>query len=420
MKQNSKCTPIAAVLMAAAFTNAGLSQESPATAKLTTIHTFKQGVKPTGTIIMDQAGAIYGATSTGGAFEGGIVYQLTPPVAPGSGWTETVLHSFGNYPDGTEPLSTGLVFDTQGRLYGTTYAGGQYDFGTVFQLTPPVSSGGEWSEAVLYSFADGYDGAYPETGLVIDQNGVLYGTTFDGGDTVCAGYGCGVVFSLTPPAVDGGAWSEEDILAFPESGFNGYGPSGPLLMAGDGTLYGMNPGRTGYNGSFLYELKPPVSAGRAWRERVVEGFGAYIQPEGLTFGRQSALYGTTNAGGSSGGGWVYLLTPPARPGDDWPETVLYNFGAPGDGAVPIAGVVFGPKGQIYGTTSAGGANGFGTIYEMNRPTVSGGPWSETLLYSFANAGDGAAPADLVIDSSGALYGIAIGQNSPGTIFMFVP
>ena len=414
---NSGSTRVAVVLIATAFADIGLSQEDPTASRLTTIHTFKQGVSPAA-IIQDQAGAIYGATSEGGFFNAGTVFQLTAPATPGGRWTETVLHSFGGVSDGSEPLGTGLVFDTQGRLYGTTYSGGRA-YGTVFQLTPPTAPGAAWSETVIYSFLGGGDGANPESGLVFDPNGVLYGTTYNGGGTVCSGQGCGTVFALTPPVVEGEAWTEEVILRFPESGFDGYGPLGPLLLGMKGALYGMVSGRSTVNGGFIFQLQPPAVSGDVWRERVLQSFAPAINPEGLTFGKEGALYGTTSYGGSSGGGLVIALAPPFVEGGFWTETVLHEFGAAGDGAIPHAGVVFGKNGEIYGTTSAGGANGWGTIYRLRRPTVAGAAWSESVLYSFANTGDGAAPGSGLAISSSALYGVTDYQDSPDTIFQFI-
>ncbi len=119
------------------------------------------------------------------------MFELTPNGS--GGWTETVLHSFGNGADGALAFPyAGLIFDAAGNLYGTTVAGGTHRQGTVFELTP--QAGGGWTENVLYSFKNnGTDGARPYAGLVLDAVGNLYGTTYQGGT-----HGYGTVFEITP------------------------------------------------------------------------------------------------------------------------------------------------------------------------------------------------------------------------------
>ena len=161
------------------------------------LHNFNlngtDGALPLGSLILDAAGNLYGTTSNGGTYTSrGTVFELTPTA--GGGWTETVLHSFGNGTDGVTP-EAGLIFDAAGNLYGTTTGGGTYYGGTVFELTP--AAGGGWTEQVLHSFGSGTDGAYADTGLIFDAAGNLYGTTDDGGTyTSCPG-GCGTVFEIT-------------------------------------------------------------------------------------------------------------------------------------------------------------------------------------------------------------------------------
>ena len=125
-------------------------------------------------LIFDAAGNLYGTTYTGGTYNDGTVFELSP--SAGGGWSETVLHSFD--PDGSDGLfpQSGLIFDAAGNLYGTTIGGGTYDYGTVFELSP--TPGGGWTERVLYSFGNGTDGAYPFYAAIFDAGGNLYGTTF--------------------------------------------------------------------------------------------------------------------------------------------------------------------------------------------------------------------------------------------------
>jgi uncharacterized repeat protein (TIGR03803 family) len=166
------------------------------------LHSFntngKDGYNPYATLILDDAGNLYGTTSAGGVAGGGTVFELMPKA--GGRWTEVILHSFLNNPrDGFDPI-TSLIFDSAGNLYGTTREGGDSDCdcGAVFELTPRAA--GSWKEKVLYRFqGKGRGGIGPYAGLILDGADDLYGTTQNGGDnTGCGGGGCGVVFEITP------------------------------------------------------------------------------------------------------------------------------------------------------------------------------------------------------------------------------
>ena len=249
------------------------------------------GVGPWGRLIAGADGVLYGTAPFGGAYGWGIAFSLKPSPG-GESWTETILHNFGGEGDGSDVLS-GLTA-SGGILYGTTYFGGTSNYGVVFSLTPPSSAGGDWTEAVLYSFAGGDDAENPEFGnLVVGAGGVLYGTTLNGGE-----YGKGTVFSLTPPASQGAAWTESVLLSF--SYRSGESPDG-----------------------------------------------------GLAIDKAGNLYGTTSAGGNStkGLGTVFQLAPPAEAGGPWKFTDLHTFTNP-NGIVPMAGVTIDPDNKvIYGTTS---------------------------------------------------------------------
>ena len=157
------------------------------------LHNFGSGADgnyPPAGLIRDAAGNLYGTTLYGGAHNYGTVFELS--ASAGGGWTETVLHSFNN--DGTDGWypQAGLIFDAAGNLYGTTARGGAYTYyGTVFELSPNGSGG--WTETVLHSFGNGADGVFPFAGLTFDAAGDLYGTTYLGGT-----YDEGTVFELTP------------------------------------------------------------------------------------------------------------------------------------------------------------------------------------------------------------------------------
>src|SRR6266478_5823977 len=243
--------------------------------------------------------ALYGTTAAGGVgtcdFGGargcGTVFKLTPPKTNGGAWTESVLHSFVGT-DGESPRGAlifdqsedpeNIVNDSEGplshlfrrarvfprALYGTTYAGGDYNAGTVFKLTPPTTVGAPWTESVLHSFS-GTDGAGPSDGLIFDKFGALCGTTAGGGDAMI-----GTVFKLTPPATRGGAWTESVLHSF--AGSDGAGPLGGLIFDEAGALYGTTAGGgDAMSCSFcgtVFKLTPPTAAGGAWTESVLHSF----------------------------------------------------------------------------------------------------------------------------------------------------
>jgi uncharacterized repeat protein (TIGR03803 family) len=191
------------------------------------------GAAPEGTLIFDAAGNIYGTTGGSGAGNGGTVFELSPS---GNGWLESVLYSFDGFSgstDGYDPLA-GLIFDGAGNLYGTTSTGGtNLHYGTVFKLSPGLTG---WTETIVYSFGGGNDGAKPECNLVFDLSGNLYGTTFAGGGSKgCLGNGCGTVFRLAPS--EGGGWTES-LFRFPINGDFGLQPSSSVLLDAAYNVYG--------------------------------------------------------------------------------------------------------------------------------------------------------------------------------------
>jgi len=214
-----------------------------ASAQPKTLYRFQAArPSPYGGIAVGPGGVLYGTTYDGGANGSGTVFSLTRPATPGGAWTEAELFEFGSTgPVG--PLS-GVTVGTGGVLYGTTYAGGTAYEGTVFSLTPPATPGGPWTEAILHSFdnVSGSDGAVPWAGVAVGNHGELYGTTVYGGPQEM-----GTVYELTPPASPGGTWTETILYNFtgedaPES------PYGGVIAAtqsnGQPVLYGTTFGAT--------------------------------------------------------------------------------------------------------------------------------------------------------------------------------
>lgn len=302
------------------------------------LHSFGKGgdgLEPYASVILDAAGNLYGTTYEGGSDALGTVFELTPKA--GGGWIENVLHSF-NGKDGEHPYA-GVILDTSGNLYGTTYQGGAASNGTVFELTP--KGGGGWTEKVLHSFGSGKDGASPYAGVIFDGAGNLYSTTVDGGAD-----GLGTVFELTPKS--GGKWAEKVLHSF--NGNDGEHPEAGLILDSVGDLYGATQ-------NTIFELIR--KAGGRWTEKVLYNSGSTAS---LIFGAAGKLYGTTVYGGPYNYGTVFELTRKA--GGKWTETTLFDFLGGADGAYPYAGLFLGASGNMYGTTYQGGARSYGTVFEI--------------------------------------------------------
>jgi uncharacterized repeat protein (TIGR03803 family) len=304
-----------------------------------------------------------------------------------SAQTETVLYSFRGGEDGASSALGNLVMDKQGNLYGTTPSGGianssctSGSCGTVFKVSPAGK------EKVLYRFTGGADGASPQAGLVIDQAGNLYGTTFAGGIQNCAGKGCGTVFKVSPAG-------QETVLYSFTGGDDGGLPIGGLVMDKTGNLYGTTEDSAPLTFGTVFKLTP---SGTETVLHTFTGGSDGVSPSygNLLMDTRGNLYGTTQAGGSSQGGTVFRVTPSGT------ETVLYAFKGGADGKLPFGSLAMDKQGRIYGTTSLGGMPcGCGTVYRL---TPSG---TETVLYTFQGGADGLGPlGGVVLDSAGNLYG----------------
>lgn len=384
-------------------------------------------------LVSDAAGNLYGTTLEGGTHANcygenigcGTVFQLSPKI--GGGWMEKILHDFDfNGTDGVNP-SGNLILDSAGNLYGVTLYGGNglcnnstEAGGTVFELSP--NAGGSWTEKILYNFgANATDGCSPQGGLVFNA-GNLYGTTAGGGAS-----NFGTVFELTPTA--GGGWSENVLLNFDGVG-NGSDPLASLTFDGKGNLYGTAwNGGSNHQGGVVFELTP--STGGIWTEKTLHTFsaaGGENPYASVILDKAGNLYGTVETGGSLGHGAVYRLTPDDN--GNWTETVLHDFDNNGaDGYEPLGGLVLDAKGNLWGTTFGGGGGackrtGCGTVFELS-PAFGGG-WTETV-YSLSSYAHGYWPAsNLTFDASGThLYGTTVngGANGDcvcGTVFEFTP
>lgn len=365
------------------------------------------GEIPQAGLAIDASGNLYGTTQTGGTYNQGTAFKLSPT------GTFTLLHTFGSTTnDGTAPEAP-LILDSKGNLYGTTTSGGTHDKGTVFELTP---SG---TETILYNFCSTggtkcTDGSSPMAGLLRDKRGNLYGTTSTGGV-----YGLtltkGVVFKLSPNGT-------EKVLHSFGNGSDGSTPMAGLIMDSAGNFYGTTLWGGNYNTcaegcGTVFKVTP------AGAETVLYEFCAGVtsncsdatQPQApLLRDKAGNLYGTTTVGGKNFFGTVFRISPTGT------EKILHAFaGNPSDGSNPAGGMVMDTAGNLYGTTLYGGSFGqYGIVYKI---TAAG---KETILHNF-DFNDGAfPPGGLVMDSSGNLYGTTEGGTSSadnvGVVFKVVP
>lgn len=295
----------------------------------------------TASVIFDASGNLYGTTESGGAYDGGVVFQLTP--GP-KGWKEAVLYAFP-LPGGCCCPYAGLVRGKSGNLYGVTYS--------AFELSRRASG---WKATVLHNFTGQHgDGSGPFAGLIMDASGNLYGTTEMGGGSSRCGGGCGTVYELTPTS--GGKWKETILHRFQAREDGAFPGVGALALDQAGSVYGTTTSGT------IFEITPS-SDGR-WKFTVlyiVAGGQDGTQPEaGVVIDKSGNLYGTTINGGPSGCGVIYKLAP--QPKGKWKYTVLHAFTGY-DGCEPDANLILDSKGSLYGTASTGGAGGYGVAFEL--------------------------------------------------------
>src|SRR6266571_2192213 len=283
----------------------------------------------------------------------------------------SVLHTFqGGSSAGANP-SAGLIMDSSGNLYGTTFGGGTSNSGTVFEL---VNSSGAYTESVLHSFVNsGGDGLNPSAGLIMDSSGNLYGTTFGGGTS-----NSGTVFELVNSS---GAYTESVLHSFVNSGGDGSKPAAALIMDSSGNLYGttQNGGTNGFG--TVFEL---VNSSGTYSEKVLHSFtnsnGDGASPfAGLIMDTSGNLYGTTAGGGTGGTGTVFSLI---NTSGTYGENLLLVFGTTcgGNGSSPEAGLIMDSSGNLYGTTLSGVKN-VGTVFELTNLSGPAQATTTTLAFS---------------------------------------
>jgi uncharacterized repeat protein (TIGR03803 family) len=356
-------------------------------------------------------GALYGTTIAGGLYDSGTLFKLD-----GTG-RETVLYNFTGGGDGGVP-DTNLLLDTKGNVYGTTNNGGDLScilaLGTGCGVVFKFNAKGL---SVLYRFTGRADGAFPQ-GLAIDSTGNLYGGTYKGGNSSC---NCGVVYKT-------GSNGNRSLLYTFRGGEDGGSPNGFVTTDSAGNVYGaalIGGNLADCSGSgcgVVFKVDPnghetPLYAFKGGADGALPNAGFLMDAKGN-------LYSTAIAGGDlscsyagfAGCGVVYEVSQAGK------ERVLYTFhGA--DGAIPNYGLIRDLNGNGYSTTSYGGAFGNGTVFEL---TATGG---EKVLYSFTGGSDGGVPySGVTLDANGNLYsntfqGGDLSCNPPsgcGTVFRIVP
>jgi uncharacterized repeat protein (TIGR03803 family) len=346
-------------------------------------------------------------------------------------YTEQVIYSFDPSDHGPKAPNGPLFIGPDGAYYGTTYDGGVNGAGVAYKLT----ASRRFSK--LHDFGSGYDGAFPETGVIRDASGNLYGTTFEGGDFPCFGPGCGTVFELVPSA---SGYTESVLHNFKGYGHNdGSFPEAGLTMDASGNLYGTT--YEGGNGQCYVATSGADGCGTVFKLTKTASGYTYSEIYGFDNGADGAypvggvaidssgnIFGTTADGGHDCGqlgcGTVFKLAPS---GPNYTKTTIYQFNGKDndDGAHPESSVILDSAGNVYGTTYAGGSNcgsDCSTEYKLIPCTsvTCSNPYTEAWLYTFgASSGScgypDADPSAPIEDADGNLYGTLKDYGS-GAVF----
>ena len=353
---------------------------------LTTLASFNgaNGSEPYGNVIVDAAGNLYGTTNSGGSDNKGTVFEI----AKGNN-SVTTLASF-NGANGSVPFS-GVTLDANGNLYGTTYSEGAGGYGTVYEIAKGSNT---LTTLANFNFANG---ARPYGGVTLDSNGNLYGTTVVGG----SGGGNGTVFEIAK-----GSNTVTTLASFNIA--NGaYSYSGVTLDS-NGNLYGTTNYGGVNNAGTVFEI---VKGSNTLTTLASFGVAGNYPQSGVTLDANGNLYGTTG-GGSNGYGTVFMISK----GSNIITTVASFDGA--NGFSPAAGVTFDAAGNLYGTADLGGPFDAGTVFEIAR-----GSNTITTLATFNGTTTGAGPyGGVTLDADGNLFGATVGggANGDGTVYELSP
>ncbi len=369
----------------------------------TTLFSFNDladGGVPSGTLIPDSAGNLYGTARDGGQYGHGVVFELSPPQPGQTAWTETVLHAFDA--DGAYPVA-GLIRDANGNLFGTTQSGGANNDGTAFELSPPANGHTAWTATVLHNFTGGADGREPLASLTLDPSGNLYGTAWLAGP-----HTDGEVFQLTPPAEAQGSWTFTSLFAFHNK--FGRAPQSSLLRDNAGNLYGTNYCNEAGNHGTVFEISPPAPGQTRWTRKDLHNIP---NPDSrLVRDKAGNLFGDSVYGGPGLNPFIFELTPPADGSGRWREKIIYQF----SNSAGTDGLTIDDAGNLFAATGTGTG---GTVFELKHPAPGKYKWTNIPLFTF-NGNNGAEPSGVfTIDKAGNLLGTTGfgGQYDYGTAFM---
>ena len=363
--------------------------------------TANVGIEPYARMILDNAGNLYGDTSTGGKptalnpYPAGTVFELSPGASKKSGWTETVLYTFLGGTDGSEPTGA-LLADSKGDLYGTTFLGGAQGDGTVFELKKP-KPGKKWKKTVIYSFT-GSDGSQPFAGLVADEAGDLFGVTTSGGQ-----FNQGAVFEIQAKTL-----AESVVYSF--FGPEGNTPNGGLVIDTAGNLFGTasSSSVSPYAGS-VFELSPPQAGQYLWTFNQLHAFTGGADggaPQGAMVEDASGnLFGATFGGTGFGNGTLFELSPSASDPTGYSYQVIFTFDGSA-GSNPFGDLALDSSGNLWGSlVNNSDVNSSGGLFVVSPPVGGTGSWTQTISYLFNSAAGGYSPyAGLTLDGKGNAYG----------------
>jgi uncharacterized repeat protein (TIGR03803 family) len=394
------------------------SRANPTVRTLLNFNT-NEGAEPYGRLIFDAKGNLYGDLSIGGKattkhpYPDGAVFRLAP-AAGKTGWTQTVLYTFKGGADGAEPTG-GLLADSDGNLYGTTFLGGADGDGTVFKLDKPPKHTHVWVKKTLYSFT-GPDGAQPFAGLAVDSKGNFYGVTTSGGQ-----FNQGAVFELAAKTL-----TESVLYSF--QGPEGCTPYGGLVIDNAGNLYGTASTSTTapYAGS-VFKLSPPAAGQTSWTFTQLHAFAGGADggsPEGAMVGSSGGdIFGATFGGTGMGNGTVFALTPSSGSPTGYTYQVIFTFSG-AQGSNPFGDLAMDKAGRLWGPLlNSNDVNSSGGLFVISPPTGGAGTWVQYASYLFNGTTGGYSPyAGMALDSAGNGYGTDFtgGNFDVGTVYKFIP
>lgn len=387
-----------------------LATDADAQPRLTTIFNATDGYP--GGLSQGNGVLYFTGAAPSGVGDCAAVFELQPPGTVGGEWTQQLLYAFsGAGGDACDP-GYAPTAAPDGSLYGLAGYGGAYGSGALYQLLPPTAPGGYWTERVLCSIPSSLT-HLPTSGLVRGPGGSFY---FVG----TGGSGAGQLLQFIPPAGSGEPWNVELLYTF---GQTEYGPEYPdgLIAGPDGSLYGISGGGgdAGHQFGTVFQLTPPATPGGAWTVQVLHSFAGGdaegSNPNALVLASDGTLFGATAGGEGAlglGGTVAFQLSPPAAGQSEWTYTVLRNFG----GLRPDTTMLVNDGNVFVGTQSPTG----GEIFEFQPPASPGGAWTTKMLYQFTN--DQSPVSQLVMTPNGILYGvtgdlIVPGYQATGTIYM---